>query len=57
MKTILRKYIPFLPVFALLYFFMQLGSTDAYQTDSRKIEQNVITQSDDDNFAQEIPNQ
>lgn len=57
MKTLLRKYVPFLPVLALLYFFMQVGSADAYHTDSRKIEQNVITHSDNDNFAKEILNQ
>ncbi|MEK6596268.1 MAG: hypothetical protein AABZ18_07125 [Pseudomonadota bacterium] len=57
MKTLLRKYVPFLPVLALLYFFMQVGSADAYHTDNRKIEQNVITHSDDDNFAKEILNQ
>jgi hypothetical protein len=57
MKTILKKYVPFLPVLALLYFFMQIGSADAYHADSKRSEQNVITHSDDGSFAKEILDQ
>ena len=43
MKTKLGKYVPFLPILALLYFFMQMGSAEAQNTDGNKTMQNVAT--------------
>lgn len=46
MKTLLGKYVPFLPLLALLFFFMQMGSADADNMISGSMGQNIGMQSD-----------
>lgn len=56
MKAILGRYVPFLPIFALLIFFVQIGSAEAQNTDSIEIVQNARTHSGHNNLSNDYDN-
>jgi hypothetical protein len=50
MKALLGRYVPFLPIVAILIFFVQMGSAEAQNTDI-EIVQNARTHGDHDNLS------